>query len=291
MNNINLNDISLFVTIVQAGSFTKAAEITNIPKSRLSRSISRLEAELGTVLMGRSKKGVVLNEVGEQFFYKALEMVQSAQIALSSVQGRLSLPGGLLRLSVSTEVGRGILIHYLAEYMERYPDVVLDVEINNKKVNMIQDGVDIALRLGVVEDGNVVARKLMDIEMGLFASQEYIIKHGIPKSPHELYHHALLYKYDGVEWRFTYKDNYVSISPNNKLNSNDANLLGKMVMDGVGIAMLPKFDNMLAPNMVWILPEWKVESVPLYIVYYKNRGAVPTVRSMVDFLLEKMQKR
>ena len=196
MGNVDLNDIRLFVAVVQAGSFSKAADLVNIPKSRLSRRISRLEADLGITLMDRSKRGVLLNEVGEQFYLCAQEMMQAAQAAVNSVQGKRDTPSGLLRLSVSTEVGRGFLMLHLAEYMRRYPDVWLEIEINNKKVNMIQDG----------------------------------------------------------------------------------------------IALLPCFDNMLREGWVRLLPEWEVDTVPLYLVYYKNRGSVPTIRSMVNFLVEKFQQ-
>lgn len=291
MGNVDLNDIRLFVAVVQAGSFSKAADLVNIPKSRLSRRISRLEADLGTALMDRSKRGVLLNEVGEQFYLRAQEMMQAAQTALNSVQGKLDAPGGLLRLSVSTEVGRGFLMLHLAEYMRRYPDVLLEIEINNKKVNMIQDGIDIALRLGLPEGDNVVARKLTDIELGLFAAESYLARAGRPKSPHELHGHTLLNKYDGPEWRFTCKQHSVRVQSGGKLNSNDANLLGYMVSEGAGIALLPCFDNMLRQGWVRLLPEWEVDTVPLYLVYYKNRGSVPTVRSMVDFLLEKFGRR
>ena len=291
MGNVDLNDIRLFVAVVQAGSFSKAADLASIPTSRLCRRISRLEAVLGPALMDRSERGVLLNEVGEQFYLRAQEMMQAAQTALNSVQGKLDAPGGLLRLSVSTEVGRGFLMLHLAEYMRRYPDVLLEIEINNKKVNMIQDGIDIALRLGLPEGDNVVARKLTDIELGLFAAESYLARAGYPKSPHELHGHTLLNKYDGPEWRFTCKQHSVHIQGGSKLNSNDANLLGQMVSDGVGIALLPCFDNMLREGWVRLLPEWAVDTVPLYLVYYKNRGSVPTVRSMVDFLLEKFGRR
>lgn len=287
MGTVDLNDIRLFVTVVQAGSFSKAAELANIPKSRLSRRISRLEADLGTSLMDRSKRGVRLNEMGEQFYAGAQEMMRTAQQAVNGVQGRLDAPGGLLRLSVSTEVGRGFLMLHLAEYMRRYPDVRLEIEINNKKVNMIQDGVDIALRLGLPSDEHVVARKLTDIELGLFAAESYLQRAGRPKSPHELHGHALLNKYDGPEWRFACNRHSVAVRGSYRLNSNDANLLGQMVSDGAGIALLPCFDNMLQQGWVRLLPEWKTDTVPLYLVYYKNRGMVSTVRSMADFLLEK----
>ena len=287
MNNIDLNDIRLFVTVVQAGSLTKAADLTGIPKSRLSRRLSRLEQDLGIGLMDRGKRGVRLNEIGEQFYLHAQEMMRIAQTVVDSVQGELDSPRGLLRLSVSTEVAQGFLIPHLSEYVRLYPNVVLEVEVNNKKINMIQDGVDIALRLGLPDNDHVVARKLTDIEFGLFASEEYLAQYGTPQNPHELHEHALLSKYDGIEWRFVRKQHTVKIQNHNKISSNDANLLKHMVSRGVGIALLPCFDDILHQNWVRLLPDWQVETIPLYLVYYKNRGSTATVKSMVDFLLKK----
>lgn len=286
MGNIDLNDVRLFVAVVQAGSLSKASELLGTPTSRLSRRLDRLEADLGTRLMDRSKRGVLLNPVGETFYLRAQDMMQAVQTALNSIQGGLDKPSGLLRISVSTEIGRGMLMPHLNTYLQRYPDVRLEVQINNKKVNMIQDGIDLALRLGAPDNENTVARKLADIEMGLFAAPAYLACAGTPYSPHELHGHSLLYKYDGPDWRFSHKQHRVHIAEQNRLASNDANLLGHMVSEGLGIALLPCFDNMVRPDWVRLLPEWQVDTVPLYLVYYKNRGAVPTVHSMVDFLLE-----
>lgn len=287
MNNIDLNDIRLFVTVVQAGSLTKAANLLNMPKSYLSRHLTRLEQDLGTTLMDRSRQGILLNELGERFYLKAQDMLQTVQTALDSVRSNLEAPHGLLKMSVSTEVGRGFLMFHLAEYMRRYPDVSLEIQIDNHKINLIREGVDIALRLGDPNNNNVVARKLFDIELGLFASKAYLAKAGIPQTPHELHGHDLLYKYDGPDWHFSYKQRSVHIEGKNKLYSNDFNLIGHMVGEDMGIAMLPCFNNMIRPDWVRLLPEWKIAKVPLYAVYYKNRGSVLTVQSMVEFLLQK----
>lgn len=285
IKKVDLNDIKLFVSVVQAGSLTRASELLDIPKSHISRHLTELENSLGTTLMDRGRRGIVLNELGLRFLHNAQEMLRLAQIAIDDVQDNLQKPSGLLRLSVSTEVGRGFLMHYLPEYFRRYPDVNLQVQIDNRKVNMIQDGIDIALRIGSADSDNVVARKLFDIELGLFASKSYIDAHGMPSSPHELYGHTLLHKYDGPDWAFWCDHHLVRIDGQYRLSCNDFNLVGQMVSDGLGIGLLPCFDNMIRADWVRLLPQWQIDSVPLYVVYYKNRGAVPTVRSMVEFLV------
>lgn len=282
---VDLNDIKLFVSVVQAGSLTRASELLDIPKSHLSRHLTDLEQSLGTTLMDRGRRGVVLNEIGTRFFHHAQEMLRLAQSAIDEVQDNLQRPSGLIRLSVSTEIGRGFLMHHLADFLKRYPEIALEVQIDNRKVNMIQDGIDIALRVGSVDNDNVIARKLFDVELGLFASRDYVAKQGIPHSPSELYGHELIYKYDGTPWLFHHKDSSILVDAQYRFMCNDYNLAGKMVADGVGIAMLPRLVGAIETDWVQILPEWHIDSVPLYIVYYKNRGAVPAVRAMVAFML------
>lgn len=289
-HKIDLNDMRLFVSVVQAGSLTRASELLDVPKSHLSRHLTELENSLGTTLMDRGRRGIVLNELGRRFLHNAQEMLRLAQMAIDDIQTNLQKPNGLLRMSVSTEVGRGFLMHHLPAYFKRYPDVNIEVQIDNRKVNMIQDGIDIALRVGSINNDNVVARKLFDLELGVFASPGYLAQYGIPQTPHELYGHQLLYKYDGPEWAFQKEQHRVVIDGQHKLRTNDFNLIAQMVSEGLGIAVLPCFDNMIKEDWIKILPEWTLETVPVYVVYYKNRGATSVVRSMVDFLLDIPQK-
>lgn len=287
IQKIDLNDMRLFVSVVQAGSLTKASELLDVPKSHLSRHLTDLENSLGTTLMDRGRRGVVLNELGTRFYHHAQEMLKAAQLAIDDVQDNLQSPSGLIRLSVSTEVCRGFLMHHLAEFLRLYPDIQLEVQVDNRKINMIQDGIDISLRVGSVDNDNVIARKLFNIEFGLFASADYIARMGMPSTPNELYGHQLIHKYDGVPWLFHHKDSSILIDAKNRFICNDNNLAGNMVGDGVGIGMLPLFDNAWQADWLRVLPEWQIDGVPLYIIYYKNRGAVPAVRALVEFILQK----
>lgn len=287
IQKIDLNNMKLFVSVVQAGSLTRASELLCLPKSYLSRHLTELEESLGTVLMDRGRKGIILNEAGKRFYTNCQEMLAAAQFAIDDIQESLEQPQGLLRLSVSTEVGQSFLMYHLAEYLQKYPDVQLEIQIDNRKINLIQDGVDIAFRVGSIDNDNVVARKLLDIEFGLFADQSYLTKKGVPKTPRALYEHELIYKYDGPTWQFRCKQQSIEIDRHYKIRCNDFYLAGQMVTDGIGIALLPLFANLIQPNWVRLLPQWQIQSVPLYLVYYKNRGSAATVRSMVEFLLAK----
>lgn len=289
LNHIDLNDIRLFVAVVQSGSLTQAAEFLNLPKSHLSRHLTQLETTLGTTLMDRGRRGVVLNELGERFYHNAQEMLRLAQYSIDDIHECLDVPHGLLRISVSTEVGRSVLMQHLPDFLAKYPQVDLEVQIENRKINMIHDGVDIAIRAGSVDNENVVAQHLMSLSFGLFATPDYLAKHGTPTTPHELYRHQLIYKYDGIHWVFSQAGQSVEIINHARFRCNDFNLAAQMMINGVGIALLPLFDDLICDDWVQLLPDWQIKDVPLYIIYYKNRGTVATVRSFVNFLLTNIQ--
>lgn len=290
LNHIDLNDIRLFVAVVQSGSLTQASELLNLPKSYLSRHLTQLETTLGTTLMDRGRRGVVLNELGERFYHNAQEMLRLAQHSIDDIHKCLDVPHGRLRISVSTEVGRNVLMQHLPDFLAKYPRVDLEVQIENRKINMIHDGVDIAIRAGSVDNENVVARHLMDVSFGLFAMPDYLAKHGTPTTPHELYRHQLIYKYDGIGWVFSQAGQSVEIINYARFRCNDFDLAAQMMKNGTGIALLPLFDDLICDDWIQLLPNWQIKDVPLYVIYYKNRGTVATVRSFVAFLLEQVQK-
>lgn len=149
---VDLNNMRLFVSVVQAGSLTKAAELLNIPKSHLSRHLTELETSLGTRLMDRGRQGIRLNALGQRFLHNAQEMLSMAQLAIDDVVDNTQKPKGLLRISVPTEIEWGLLMQHLPKYFRLYPEVNLEVQIDSRKINLVQDGIDIALRAGAVEN-------------------------------------------------------------------------------------------------------------------------------------------
>lgn len=282
--NVDLNDFKWFVAVVQAGSLSKAAELLNVPKSHLSRHLNQLESTLGTTLLDRGRKGVVLNELGERFYHNAQAMLKSAQIAIDEVQENLESPHGLLKISVSTEIAQEFLLPLCPLYLQQNPYVNLCIQLENKKINMIQDGIDIAFRLGDIGSDTVVAKKLCDIHLGLFAHPSYLAQHTAPQTPHELYAHQLIGKYDAPAWAFSQNGTEVVIGADFRFLCNDFGVVRQMLGHGTGIAMLPLFKTMQTADLVPVLSDWHIKSVPLYAVYYKNRGASSTVRSLIDFL-------
>jgi DNA-binding transcriptional LysR family regulator len=286
MERIDLNDMRFFVATVQAGSLSRAAEQLNLPKSRLSRRLTELETALGSKLIDRSRNGVRLNELGEPFYRHAVMMLECADNAVGSVAQSLSTPQGLLRISVSSEVLQLVITPHLSRYLRRYPEVSLEISMENRQINMIQDGIDIALRIGMPQQEDLVAKQVGSINLGIYASIDYLAQYGTPQTPNELAQHTLLHKSDGREWRLHQNGKSEKITSAKRVTTNDAELLAQLVGDGIGIALLPEMGTLIKPEWVRLLPDWQLDSVPLYAIYYKNRGFVPTVRSFVEFMAE-----
>lgn len=285
MEQTSLDDIRLFVAVVQAGSLSQASALTGIPVSRLSRRLTQLEQSLGTQLINRGKKGVSLNELGERFFMHAQNMLQQANVAIGSIHTSLAKPTGLLKISAPVDLYYHVLSKHLDDYLRLYPDVSVDVNANQQKINMIQDGVDVALRVGAIENENVVAKHLFDLNFGIFATPEYLAKHGTPHTPYDLYQHQVVAQSLSLPWRFQLAQQMVEINPTGRVSCNDFLLVEQMISKGVGVGMLSTLMSRHHPHLVQVLTDWQIPSKPVSLIYYKNRGAVSTVRSFVAWLM------
>ncbi len=285
MEQTSLDDIRLFVAVVQAGSLSQASALTGIPVSRLSRRLTQLEQSLGTQLINRGKKGVSLNELGERFFMHAQNMLQQANVAIGSIHTSLAKPTGLLKISAPVDLYYHVLSKHLDDYLRLYPDVSVDVNANQQKINMIQDGVDVALRVGAIENENVVAKHLFDLNFGIFATPEYLAKHGTPQTPYDLYQHQVVAQSLSLPWRFRLAQQMVEINPTGRVSCNDFLLVEQMISKGVGVGMLSTLMSRHHPHLVQVLTDWQIPSKPVSLIYYKNRGAVSTVRSFVAWLM------
>ena len=283
MERTDLNDIALFAATVQAGSLSRAAEQLCLPKSRLSRRLTALEESLGSKLMDRTRSGVRLNELGEGFYRHARMMLDCAEQAVGSVRQSLDVPQGVLRLSVSVEIQRALLEPHLADYLRRYPDVALEVVMDNRRISLIQDGIDVALRVGEPAQDDVVARHIASFAFGLYASADYLAARPPLETPEHLAQHPLLHKFDGADALLRRGIERYHLRAKKRVSANDAFLLARLAAAGEGIALLPDLPALTA-GLTRVLPEWATEALPLHALYYKNRGFAPTVRSFIDWL-------
>jgi DNA-binding transcriptional LysR family regulator len=200
-----LNEMATFVKVVESGSFSETARQLGTTPSAISRAIARLERALGTRLLYRTTRKLRLSESGQQVYQRCLDMVNAAQAVMES-SGQFHVePQGIIRLSVPKAVGHFMIHPHLPEFLERYPKIDIQMLLEDRYVDLIDDEVDLALRITEQPSGGLMGRKLIDIDHLICATPEYLEKHGIPTHPHDLKQHECIYLGEQIsdsKWNF-----------------------------------------------------------------------------------------
>ncbi len=290
----DLNDLVIFAKVVQSGSLTAAANALDIPKSNVSRRLSRLEEELGVRLLERTTRKLHLTEVGGLYYEHCRRILEEVEHAELSVQQRLEAPRGQLRIGASFSVGQGLLGPILGEFIARYPEVSVQLELTNRRVDLIEEGYDLVLRVGKLEESNLVARYLGNSQLVCFASKAYLDQHGRPQHPQELVKHHCLTMSDmpnPERWTFYGPNGEETVQVQSRAAVNDFATLRVMAAAGAGVAISPGYlcrAGLLAGDLEQVLPDWPLVPGGIHAVYPSHRGATPKLRALLDFLVEKL---
>jgi DNA-binding transcriptional LysR family regulator len=292
----DLNDIYFFASVVQYGGFSAAARSIGVEKTRLSRRISALEKRLGVRLLQRTTRTLALTEAGQRFFERCVATVEGAQAAYESVAELRREPVGLVRLSSPVLLTQRCLAHALPGYMTAHPKVSIFVEPTDRTVNVIEERFDIAIRAKpVIEDvAGLVAKSLGQSQRVLVVSSAFLDRYGCPHDPAELPKFNTAASSDdiidgGARWTLTSLDNrtqHVELKP--KLVTSDLRVRLQAAINGIGVALLPEqvVSAPLRERLVErVLPEWSGAKNILHLVYPTPRGMLPSVRSLIDYLL------
>jgi DNA-binding transcriptional LysR family regulator len=287
----NLADIAVFVKVVEKGSFTKAADELELSKAVVSKYLTRLEARLGARLLHRTTRRLALTEAGSALFEQsrlALERIDEAQASLARFQ---SAPRGRLVVSAPTAFGILQLGCVLPAFLAAHPGVTLDIRLDDRFVNLVAEGFDLAIRIGRLADSTLVARKLAPSRQVIVASPAYLKARGTPRSPEELSgHNCFVYTLtpNGNVWRLAKGSEDVRVPVTGNLRLNNGLLERDAAERGAGVAMLPTFyvgPLIAARKLVVLLPEWKPPELGIYAVYPHGQHVPPKVRAFVDFLV------
>jgi DNA-binding transcriptional LysR family regulator len=287
----SLDEIAVFVHVVQAGSFTAAARQRNVPKSTLSRAVSRLEEAMRSRLLQRSSRKIALTEAGRAFYDRAAPHIVGLRDAAEALDHD-DQPQGTLRLTAPPDTA--FLGDLLVRFAARYPRLRVDVDLSTRKQNLIEEGFDAALRATpVIDDPSLVARRIAVAEVRLFASPAYLARRGVPATPEELVDHdcVLFRPVDAHnEWSFTGPDGEERrVQVAGRLGSNDFTFVRAAAVAGAGIAMLPTFTDAPDPDeasLVRVLPGWGRASANLYFCYPAARHVPKKVVALRDFVVE-----
>ncbi|MEO6921108.1 MAG: LysR family transcriptional regulator [Collimonas sp.] len=295
----DLNDLYFFANVVQQGGFTAAGRSLGIPKSRLSRRISELEIRLGARLLQRNTRGISLTDLGSRYYLHCQEVIAAAEAAELAVTSSLAEPSGTVRVSCAVAIAQSEMAFALPSFLLRYPKVNIDLLFTNRRINLLEEGVDVAVRVRTTddEDPNLATRRLRAASAVLVAAPELMARYPAPKHPRDLAKlpflgatehdrriHLIL---DGPD-----KERYELVAEP-RLAVEDFALRKRAALSSLGLTMLPTdycSEEVESGQLVHVLPGWTMPSGHLQIVYPTQRGLLPAVRVFVDFLIEQLSK-
>lgn len=280
-----LADMALFVEIVDRGSLSAAGRALGLPKASVSRRLSLMEARLGAPLLHRSTRALSLTDAGRRHFDRAASIVRDAQRAQAEAMAETAAPAGLLRVTATLAYGRSCLAPALWRFLARHPAVRLDLHLTDARVNLVQDGVDLAIRMGSLEDSTLISRRLARVPMRLAAAPGYLAAHGIPEEATALSRHrAILTRADLDRWRVD--DAEVRLSWT--VSTGDMTVTRDAALAGLGIALLPGFlcdDDIAAGRLVAVLPDAAIPAVDVTALTPRSVAPTPALRALIDHLV------
>ncbi|TFL18075.1 LysR family transcriptional regulator [Jannaschia formosa] len=293
-----LSEMEAFATVVDQGGFTDAAKKLGISKSAVSKHVSSLETRLGARLLNRTTRRVSPTEIGLAYYDRARRVLNDAGEADALVTAMQSAPSGVLRVSVATDFGVNHLSPILGTFLHEFPDITVNMVLNNRYVELISEGFDLAVRIGDLEDSTLRARKLAETHKQMIASPRYLEEYGRPQRIDDLNEHKLLHysnQANGSVWKLTAPSGEKrQVRSAGWLTVNDGQSLLTAACNGLGIAFLPDFlysDAMKEGKLVPAIEGMAPETQGIYAVYPPGRYTQPKVRAFIDFLVESFRDK
>jgi DNA-binding transcriptional LysR family regulator len=292
-----LGAIQVFAQVVESGSFAKAADRLSLSTSAASRHVAELESHLQTRLLNRTTRRVSLTESGRAFYERSVQLLADLAEAEQEASSAAVVPRGTIRLTTSVNFGVRHVAPAIAEFLARHPEVRFDVSLADRVVDLVEEGFDLAIRIGPPGADNLVARKLGETRLVPCASPQYLAQHGAPNTPEELArHNCFTYEYVSTRhvWRFRDRagtEHAVRVA--GSLHSNNGDLLAQAAAQGAGIVFEPAFivgPEVRAGRLVPLLQDYVTPPVPIYALYPSRKHLSAKVRRFVDFLAERFSQ-
>lgn len=284
-----LEDMQIFVSTVDAGSFTAAADKLGLSKQFISRRVMALEERLGGRLLIRTTRKLSVTDTGRAYYERALKIIDEVNDAEQLVSSESTSPRGTLRISAPVSFGTLHLGPAIARFMTQCPDVSIELDLSDRFVDIVGEGYDMAIRIGHLADSSLVARHIAPAQMVTCASPAYLKAHGEPKTPYDLKgHECLLYGHArGVEWVFAEKGKSLRVPVKGRMRANNGELSCSAAIEGLGIILLPTFivgEALRAKKLVTILEAYAPPPLNIYAVYPQHRQSSQAVKVFSDFL-------
>jgi LysR family transcriptional regulator for bpeEF and oprC len=289
----------IFVRVVEAGTFTRAADSLDLPKGTVTKHIQALEARLRVKLLNRTTRRVTVTPDGAAYFERAARLINDFDDLEGSMANAQASPKGRLRIDVGTSVASQVIIPALWSFCDRYPDIQVDLGASDRTVDLIGDNVDCVIRAGDLVDQSLVARRIGNLPWVTVASPAYLQRHGTPAHPDELEKKHLVIGFFMGSTRRTYPhafrkgDAQMEVAGPYRLSVNDGNAHMAAVLAGFGVTQTLSFaaaPRLASGELVEVLADWAPPPLPVHVVYPPNRHLSPKVRAFVDWAAELFAK-
>ena len=290
-----LTSMSVFAGVVEVQSFSAAARRLGLSKSAVSKHVSRLEDRLNVRLLNRTTRRLSLTEAGEAFFQHCTRVVAAAEEAEAAMTRLHAEPRGVIRLNAPMDFGRLHVVPLLPDFFVRYPEVSLDMTLNDRLVDLVEEGYDLAIRVGRLSDSTLVARKLAPMRGAICASLDYLARHGTPEQPADLAaHNCMTYSYARTQdvWPLTGADGcLLNVKVTGTLRTNNGGALREALLAGLGVGMLPSFivgSDLHDGRLREVMHPFAGLAGAVYAIYPQGRHLPAKVRVLIDFLAERL---
>jgi DNA-binding transcriptional LysR family regulator len=292
-----LNHVAVFVRVVETGSFTAAGAALGLPKSSVSRSVSRLELELGVRLLQRTTRSVHLTDAGHAYYQRVARALSGLEEAQSAVSDMQASPSGLVRLTAAVDIGVNILAGLVARFVRKHPTIHVELVLTGRIVNLVDEGVDLAVRAGKLDDSSLVARKVGTTESRLFAAPGYLRRRGTPKTLADLAQHdCVLFRgrRGRSGWELLGPKGLEKVDVTGLVSADDFAFVRQMLLAGAGIGLIPwtvSAQDIERKRLVRVLSEYAAPGGALHVVYPSARYVPQRVALLRDFLVQGLLER
>ncbi|KXF82344.1 LysR family transcriptional regulator [Enterovibrio coralii] len=290
----NLQDIRAFVAIAEAGSFSKAAEKLNTSRAHMSRQLSQLEARLGVQLIIRTTRSQRLTSAGEAFFTRC----QAALMQIDDAITHASTDGDLMKGSIAVNcvggiIGETLVGNAIHQFCAEHPDIHIELDFSSERVDLVQSRFDLVLRMGVLEDSRLIGREMGEILIGTYAAPSYLARRGRLTHPHQLREHDCLTG-SVTKWKYVptnKNEKTVEVEVSGNLQCKNGHVLYQSALKGNGICRLPDLycqQAVVDGSLESVFEEWKVDKVPLYLLYHRDRHQPARLKALIQYLMVKI---
>ncbi|WP_288440920.1 LysR family transcriptional regulator [uncultured Pseudomonas sp.] len=285
-----LNDMALFVEVVKAKGFRHAAEALGIPNSTVSRRIAQLEKSIGLRLLHRTTRRTELTEAGQLYYDRCRRIVDEARIAHEQLGELLAQPTGVLRVSLPVDFAVTYLAPLITEFAELYPGLTFDFDLTPRRVNLVSEPFDVAIRIGESPDSQLIARPLATLTSNVYAAPGYLAAHGTPLTPHDLEAHACLNMLRGGFWELRKDGHTERVGVSSRYTLNSVGMIRKLAVLNQGILLAPEeivADEITSGELVRILDGWQGQPMTIYATTETRLLPAKTQR-FIEFLRERL---